>query len=289
MERMSRSGSTIPLLHPDALVRSSALRPDVSLSSRLLALGKFALPFVVLVVVWELSALALGLSSYLYPRPKLVFDTFGILIAHGVLFAYAETSLWRWLVGVVGGIGLAVPVAVALSFSRPIARMFFPLINFFTAIVELAWIPLFVLWFGYGFKVIVLSIAYVAFFPVIASTMTGITQISPAAIHSARVLGANRRQLAVHVFVPGALPGIVTGIRTGAGYGFRSLIGAEMIAAHSGLGYMILESRANQLTQRTIAGMISIGIIWLLIDRLYLRSLEQATIERWGMTRRARR
>ncbi len=249
----------------------------------LVRVGKVLLPFAVLVGLWEASALILGFSNYLYPRPPLVFKTFGILIGHGVLLAYTEVSMWRWLVGVVVGVGLAIPTALALSLSRPLAQMFFPLINFFTAIVELAWIPLFVLWFGYGFKVIVLSIAYVSFFPVVASTMTGIKQISRNRIQSAQCLGANRLQMAYHVFIPGALPGIVTGVRTGAGYGFRSLIGAEMIAAHSGLGYLIFESRANQLTQRTIAGMITIGIIWLAIDRCYLRPVEQATIQRWGM------
>ncbi len=249
---------------------------------------KLTVPFVFLVAVWQMSALVLGLSNYLYPRPALVLRTFGVLVAHGVLLSYTETSMWRWFVGVGVGTGVAIPVALALSFYRPFARMMFPLINFFTAIVELAWIPLFVLWFGYGFKVIVLSIAYVTFFPVLANTMSGIGQIPKASVQAAQTLGANRWQVALHVLLPGSLPGSVTGVRTGAGYGFRSLIGAEMIAAQSGLGYMIFESRANQLTQRTVAGMITIGVLWLLVDRLYLRPIEKATVERWGLLRRAR-
>ena len=256
--------------------------------ARTSSLVKLTVPFVFLVAVWQMSALALGLSNYLYPRPALVLRTFGVLIAHGVLLSYTETSMLRWFVGVGVGTGVAIPVALALSFSRSLARMMFPLINFFTAIVELAWIPLFVLWFGYGFKVIVLSIAYVTFFPVLANTMSGIGQIPKASIQAAQTLGANRWQVALHVLVPGSLPGSVTGVRTGAGYGFRSLIGAEMIAAQSGLGYMIFESRANQLTQRTVAGMITIGVLWLLVDRLYLRPIEKATVERWGLLRRAR-
>jgi NitT/TauT family transport system permease protein/taurine transport system permease protein len=218
----------------------------------------------------------------------LVLRTFGVLVAHGILLSYTETSMWRWFVGVGVGTAVAIPVALALSFYRPLARMMFPLINFFTAIVELAWIPLFVLWFGYGFKVIVLSIGYVTFFPVLANTMSGIGQIPKVSVQAAQTLGANRLQVALHVLLPGSLPGTVTGVRTGAGYGFRSLIGAEMIAAQSGLGYMIFESRANQLTQRTVAGMITIGVLWLLVDRLYLRSIERATVERWGLVRKAR-
>lgn len=248
---------------------------------------KVLAPFAVLVALWELSALALGLSSYLYPRPAEVASTFATLMSHGILPSYVEGSMWRWLVGVVAGVGLAIPVALALGLSRRLNAVFFPLINFFTAIVELAWIPLFVLWFGYGFTVIVLSIAYVAFFPVVANTVRGMAQIPPVTIQAARSLGANRWQMVTNVLLPGALPSIVAGLRTGAAYGFRSLIGAEMIAAHSGLGYMIFQSRENQLTDRTIAGMIVIGLLWLLIDRFYLRPLEQATIQRWGLVRGA--
>ena len=258
------------------------------LSGRLAKWLKLVVPFVFLVAIWQASALVLGLSNYLYPRPALVLRTFGVLVAHGVLLSYTETSMWRWFVGVGAGTALAVPVAFALSFYRSLARMLFPLINFFTAIVELAWIPLFVLWFGYGFKVIVLSIGYVTFFPVLANTMSGIAQIPKVSVQATQSLGAKRRQVALHVLLPGSLPGTVTGIRTGAGYGFRSLIGAEMIAAQSGLGYMIFESRANQLTQRTVAGMITIGVLWLMVDRLYLRPIEKATVERWGMLRRTR-
>ncbi len=227
----------------------------------------------------------LGLSNYLYPRPALVFRTFGVLLERGLLPSYIESSMWRWLLGVMAGVALAIPVALALSLSRVLNRTFFPLVNFFMAIVELAWIPLFVLWFGYGFEVIVLSIGYVAFFPVVAQTVRGITQIPRATVAATRTLGASKLQMVKHVLLPGALPSLVAGLRIGAGYGFRSLIGAEMIAAHSGLGYMIFQSRQDQLTQRTIAGMIVIGLLWLGIDRLYLRPFERATIERWGLAK----
>jgi len=289
--RVAAAADAVPMVTPtrDGPLRSGFSGAQQGARGAVVMIAKFVLPFAVLVGLWEISALALGFSEYLYPRPTLVLRTFGVLINHGVLLAYSEVSMWRWFVGVVVGIGLAVPTALILSFSKPLARMFSPLINFFMAIVELAWIPLFVLWFGYGFKVIVLSIAYCSFFPIVANTISGIAQISPSYVQSAQCLGAGRVQMAFHVFIPGALPGIVTGVRTGAGFGFRSLIGAEMIAAQSGLGYMIFESGANQLTQRTIAGMIAIGVIWLLIDRLYLRPLEQATVERWGMTGRTRR
>ncbi len=263
--------------------------PSRSMGSWLVGRGRVLIrtlaPFAVLVLVWEGSALLLRLSEYLYPRPALVFRTFGVLIQKGILPSYVEASMGRWLLGVAAGVALSIPVAVALALSRRLYSTFFPIINFFTAIVELAWIPLFVLWFGYGSTVIVLSIAYVAFFPVVTNVVSGIGQIPKVMNQAARTLGATRRQLIGHVLLPGALPSMIAGLRIGAGYGFRSLIGAEIIAAHSGLGYMIFQSRENQLTQRTIAGMIVIGLLWVCIDRFYLRPLERATIQRWGMVR----
>lgn len=245
--------------------------------------GRALAPFMALVLIWEASALLLRLSEYLYPRPVLVFQTFVQLIQEGILTSYVEASMWRWLLGVLVGASLAIPVGLALSSNRLLHRTFFPLINFFMAIVELAWIPLFVLWFGYGFEVIVLSVGYVAFFPVVANTVRGIEQIPKVTIDAARTLGATRRQLLAQIMLPGALPSIVAGVRIGAAFGFRSLIGAEMIAAHSGIGYMIFQSRENQLTQRTVAGMITIGLLWLCVDRFYLRPLERGTIQRWGL------
>jgi len=262
---------------------SRSASPAGWLAGRIRAVLRTLAPFAVLIALWEVSALLLGLSNYLYPRPALVFRTFGVLFQKGILPSYVESSMWRWFLGVVAGVALAIPVGLALSLSRTLYRIFFPMVNFFMAIVELAWIPLFVLWFGYGFEVIVLSIGYVAFFPVVASTVRGIGQIPKVTIQATRTLGATRRQMVGHVLVPGALPSIVAGMRIGAAFGFRSLIGAEMIAAHSGLGFMIFQSRENQLTQRTIAGMIMIGILWLCIDRFYLRPLERGTIRRWGL------
>ena len=88
------------------------------------------------------------------------------------------------------------------------------------------------------------------------------------------------------MLLPGALPNIVAGIRTGMGYAWRGLIAAEMIATNAGLGYMLFLARDFYRTEVILLGMIVIGTIWLLMDRLLLAPMERATIERWGMVRR---
>ena len=105
--------------------------------------------------------------------------------------------------------------------------------------------------------------------------------------NAAASLGAGRWALLTEVLLPGALPNIVTGIRTGLGFAWRGLIAAEMIATNVGLGYMLFVARDFYRTEVIVLGMIVIGVIWLLIDRLLLVPLERATIERWGLVRRA--
>lgn len=267
---------------------STAGRPSFGVaSSGAAAVVRVFLPFALLVLLWHLTATASGLSSYFYPKPVDVWDEFVNLVRKGILPAYVADSLWRWGLGVVVGVVLSVLVALVFALNEKVNDAFMPIVNFFNAIAELAWLPLFVLWFGYEFKTILLSIVYTVFFPVLYNAMLGFRSVPAVTIHAVRTLGANRLQVIREALVPGALPNIVTGMRIGAGYAFRALIGAEIIAAKSGLGYMIFESRENQLTQRTIVGMIVIGLLWLAMDRFYLRPIEVATVERWGLVRRA--
>jgi NitT/TauT family transport system permease protein/taurine transport system permease protein len=105
--------------------------------------------------------------------------------------------------------------------------------------------------------------------------------------HAAASLGAKGWRLLTQVILPGALPNIVTGIRTGLGFAWRGLIAAEMIATNVGLGYMLFLARDFYKTEVIVLGMIVIGLIWLVIDRLVLAPLERVTIERWGLVRRA--
>lgn len=264
--------------------RSRSLRPLVRRSWKLL---RGLLPFALLLVLWQSSVGWVNLPEALYPTPRSVLQALHTLLQNGVLLAYLLDSLQRYSVGVALGIGLGIPFGLLLAMSRPVARLFLPIFNFFQAIVEMAWIPIFVLWFGYGWKTIIISLTYVVAFPVIYNTLHGVQRVPKTTIDAVRVLGGGWRDIAFQVVLPGALPDIVTGVRLGAGYAFRGLIGAEMIAATTGLGFMLFEARQENLTGRIVVGMIVLGLLWLFIDRVYLRAIERATIERWGLVTRA--
>lgn len=245
---------------------------------------KVLLPFVVLVGLWQIAATASGLSSYLFPRPADVAAAFWELGRKGILPAYIADSMTVWLIGALSGAAVGIGLGFVLAFSRPLRALFMPAVRFFVAIAELAWLPLVILWFQFGFTTILFMIWYTVVFPVLFNVLTGIEAVPNVTRQAVRTLGANRWQLVREVLFPGALPSVVTGFRIGAGYAFRALIVAEAFAAGSGVGFLIFESRETGLTERTMVGMIVFGLIWLAVDRLFLRPLEVATVERWGLS-----
>src|SRR5205085_2679691 len=102
------------------------------------------------------------------------------------------------------------------------------------------------------------------------TTLLGVSAIPLQVRHAAASLGAGRSAMLTEVLLPGALPNIVTGVRTGLGFAWRGLIAAEMIATNVGLGYMLFLARDFYRTEVIVLGMIVIGVIWLLLDRLLL-------------------
>jgi taurine transport system permease protein len=178
-----------------------------------------------------------------------------------------------------------VPLGVLMGVSPAVSSFLTPLLRFFSVLAGIAWIPIATLWFGYGFGAITFVIFNAVFFIVAYNTLLGVSTIPMPVRHAAASLGAGRRAMLTEVLLPGALPNIVTGIRTGLGFAWRGLIAAEIIATNIGLGYMIFVARDFYRTEVIVFGMIVIGGLWLLIDRLLLAPIERATVERWGMVR----
>jgi ABC-type nitrate/sulfonate/bicarbonate transport system permease component len=247
-----------------------------------LRVARGAAGLLAILALWQISVPLVGLEPYFYPSPLDVWRAFLDLLRKGILPAYLVDSAGRFAAGVSIGVALGVAMGLLIGLSRTASRLLMPLINFLFAIVEVAWIPLFVIWWGYGLKTILVAITYVVFFPVLYNTILGVRSVSTVLVNAARSLGASRRAVIREVILPSALPNIITGFRVGTGFAFRGLIFAEIIAAKSGLGYLIFEGATNQQTDRTIVGMIAMGLLWLFIDNLYVKPLERVTVERWG-------
>ena len=257
------------------------------MTQRLYSAFKFALPLVLLLIFWEFCVQFFQVNARVFPSIESVFNAGVEAVNDGSIFNHITASLGRVAVGTLLAVLVSIPLGVAMGLNPIVSDFLSPLFRFFSVLAGIAWIPIATLWFGYGFGAITFVIFNAVFFVVTYNTLLGVASIPMPLRNAAASLGANGWTLLTQVILPGALPNIVTGIRTGLGFAWRGLIAAEMIATNVGLGYMLFLARDFYKTEVIVLGMIIIGLIWLAIDRLILAPLERATIERWGMVRRA--
>lgn len=251
-------------------------------------LSRTAIAFAPLLLLWALLAHLEVWPRRYFPAPADVAWEGVNLLRNGLLSLHVSASLQRLAVGAALAIFAGIAVGVLLGVNKRAYRFFLPLVSFFQSIAEIGWLPLIVIWLGYGFAPIVLVISYTVFFTVALNTMTGIRLVPRNLVHSVQTLGGTRRDILLSVLLPGALPSMVTGLRLGLGYGWRALIAAEILIGQTGLGFMIFDARQFQATERIVLGMIVMGTLWLLTDRLILKPIETETIERWGMVTKSR-
>jgi NitT/TauT family transport system permease protein/taurine transport system permease protein len=245
----------------------------------------FLFPFFLIFVAWALVAGAEIYPEYLFPSPFKVTQKLAELTANGEIFRHIGASMYRLGLGFIVGFLLALPLGILIGVNKAASNFFTPPTTFFQAIPGLAWVPLAILWLGIGHKAVTFIIFNSVFFPILFNTILGIRSIPENMVNAALCLGASPWTLVKDVYIPGALPSIVTGVRLGVGYGWRALIGGEMIATASGLGFMIFDARQFLGTDVVILGMIVIGVLWMIIDFFMLRPLEKRTIIRWGTVR----
>ena len=235
---------------------------------------------------WSVAAATLPVPAYVLPPPMAVVEAGRDLVVKGILPTYVAESLRRMLMAAVIAFAIGVPVGLALGTSRRLAEFAYPVLNFFQSVSGIAWLPLMLVWFGFGERTILIAVNYTVVFPVTLNALLGVRSVPRIYVSGLRTLGASRWRIARDVILPGALPSIATGMRLGLAYGWRALIAAEMLVGAHGLGFMIFTAQNFHLTARIMLGMVVIGALWLVLDYFVLRPLEQATIERWGLIQR---
>ena len=235
---------------------------------------------------WSLAAATLPLPDYYLPPPSAVLAALVDLTAKGILPTYVFESLRRILLATLIGLVVGVPVGLLLGMSRRVTEFFYPLLNFFQSVSGIAWLPLMLVWFGFGERTILIAVNYTVLFPVIFNALLGVRSVPRIYGDGLRTLGASRWRIVRDVMLPGALPSIATGLRLGLAYSWRALIAAEMLVGAHGLGSMIFTAQAFHLTARIMLGMAVIGLLWLVLDYFVLRPLEEGTIGRWGLVQR---
>jgi len=226
----------------------------------------------VILAVWAILARLLA-NPTLLPSPLEVTLTLARLVGSGVLFVHSGTSLGRIFLSWVLAALVAIPLGIAMGRSERLERFVRPFVELFRPISPIAWIPLAVLWFGIGLSGKVFIIFIGSFFPVLLNTVAGVKGVPPILLTTAKTFGCSAIQLTTRVCVPAALPTIATGLRISFGTAWMTIISAEMVAAKSGLGYMIIDGMEILRSDVVIVGMAVIGVLGFGFDVLF-RALE---------------
>ncbi|MWC31256.1 ABC transporter permease [Paenibacillus sp. MMS18-CY102] len=216
--------------------------------------------------IWQAAAAAYG--PEIIPGPDDTWKGAQELLSDGSLVRYIGISFYRVFIGWALGSLLAIPIGLTIGKVNAIRVFAEPFLNFIRFIPPIAFITLFLVWFGIGEQSKIALILYATLFIVIMNTLTGVLAVEEDKVRAARSMGASEWQILLHVVVPATMPYIFTGIRIAMGTSYMAIIGAEMIAANEGVGFLIWNSRLYFRTDWIFVGLISLGLMGFVTDRL---------------------
>jgi NitT/TauT family transport system permease protein len=200
----------------------------------------------------------------------------------GELWHHISESLRRGLTGFALAAVIGVALGLLLGASARGRRWLSAPLEFFRQVPPLAILPALLLILGIGFRAQVAMVIWAAVWPIMLNTINGCRQVDPTLIKAARAYGARQRHIFMKVILPSALPNISTGLRLGGTYSLLVLVGAEMVGAQSGIGYLILNSQYNLRVPDMYAGIITLAILGLVLNIVLIRF--ETRMSRWRDT-----
>ena len=224
---------------------------------------------VLILILWFIASESHIWSAYVLPSPQRVIRAFYIEVMNGNLIKNIYVSLLRVVIGFSIAFIFAFIFGMILGVRAERFEYFRNIIEFMRNVPPISLIAILILWFGIGEKPKIIIIVLAAFFPIFINIRQAICSADKKLIEVGKSFGFSKLKIFFYIVLPNALPSILTGMKIGLGYSFRAIIGAEMIAASSGLGYMILDSQQLSRSDKVIAGIITIGLLGYLFDILF--------------------
>jgi ABC-type nitrate/sulfonate/bicarbonate transport system permease component len=236
--------------------------------------------------LWTLLSVSGLVPRQFLPTPFDVAARFTQLLttpfAGATLPQHMASSLQRYLCGMLLAAFVGIPLGLLMGWFRLLDDIVSPIFEGLRFIAPIAWVPFAALWFGTGIGGPVLIIFAGAFPPCLINAYRGARFVDPHLIEASQMLGTGHLRTITEILLPASVPSIVAGLRVAAGLGWQSLVGAELIVAAAGVGFMMVQAQANVSTPTVMAGMIAIGIAGMLIDVL-LRHGEAVIRRRRGL------
>ena len=278
-----KANPTTPHEDPVASARS----PRHRLGNALGGLGIGLVTPSLFVVIWWLAVASGAFPQAVLPSPVTVAEAlFEWAFGNrnngpysGTLFDAIAASSYRVLAGYSLAAALGVLIGVPTGFFKLFGRLLDPLIHLLRPIPVTAWVPLSLVFFGFGFKGAVFLVALGAFFPIVVNTIEGVRGASRMLVKVGSMLGANKFELLWHFILPASLPSVFVGLRIGIGLAWVLVIVAELLSVKSGIGYTLLDAYSFNRYDVVIAAMIMLGVMGYLSDRIIVGI--QRVVLRW--------
>lgn len=234
---------------------------------------------IILFIVWTIITNLKWVDPFFIPAPQAVWASFIELFTQGYkgasLLSHISNSMYRLFSALFLAFLIAVPLGLLCGYSKYIRAVFDPIIEFYRPLPPLAYYAILVLWLGIDDKSKIALLFLSAFAPLFITIVSSVQKLPSDRINAALSLGATKSKVLWHIILPSCLPDIITGLRTAIGITYATLVAAEMVAATSGIGWMVLDASKYLRSDIVFAGIILMGAIAIILDsliRLYQRS-----------------
>lgn len=227
---------------------------------------------IFILLVWFVVTNFGFVNPKLIPTPQSVLEAFVDIIQNGYknysLLQHLGASMQRLFISFFFAVIVAIPLGLASGYNSKIRAIFEPIIEFYRPLPPLAYYTLLVLWLGIENESKITLLFLACFAPIYISCVSAVLKIKEDYISSAHTVGANKYQVFIYVILPSCLPDIFVGLRTAVGVAYTTLVAAEMVAAKSGLGWMVLDASNYLRSDIIFVGIIIMGVTGILLDQI---------------------
>ncbi len=275
------------VIHPIAPARDVAVQP-LSLGRRLYENGaaRKAVVLVVLALIWEIYARQLN-NALLFPTFSATVEALVRSLASGELPRAAIYTITLLIKGYAAGLAIAAVLTALATATRLGADLLETLTAMFNPLPSIALLPLALIWFGLGNGSIIFVLIHAVLWAVALNTFAGFRAVSPTLRMVGQNYGLSKLAYIARILIPGAFPSILTGLKVGWAFAWRTLIAAELVfgvsSGSGGLGWYIFENKNQLLIPEVFAGLLTVIVFGLLVENLIFKTIESRTVRRWGM------
>lgn len=221
-----------------------------------------AIAVVGLLTVWQLFVTVLSIPPYMFPGPWAVLKT--LFLNLGPIFKNTKFTVFEAIIAFSFSVILAIPVAVAVVWWKPVEKTVLPLMIFLQTVPKIVIAPIFMIWFGFGYTPKILIGILIAYFPVVIAAITGLRDVHPNVLKLAQSMSASNLQIFTKIRIPHSLPHVFSGLKLAALFSLTGVLLAELLGSQEGLGFMVVASNNNLDTELVFA----IVVMFLLLGKL---------------------